>query len=238
MSVLILGAVVVGHMQSDVPAPTGRWAASTPQLAAELLPPELAADAVSHYISRDLHLLSKAIGEGSPPFAVRFDGRARRSNDGFCARKTYYVSDFRETVDGGVVATNRYVGDKVRIGGCEGKFAYLNPGASLEDGKRVLRWLEWAVRTAKSRKPLPFKVSCSDEMPYDDDRCASGARGALAALPLDKVTIMTNKFDARGHRWTVSVADARVGDTYWEVKVDGTPNASSIDLTWRIPPVF
>jgi len=57
-------------------------------------------------------------------------------------------------------------------------------------------------------------------------------------LPLDKVMIISKDNDPRPHRWTVSLADTRPGDTYWQLKVDGTPSKSSIDLVWRIPAPF
>ena len=209
--------------------PQSRWEKPTGELASDLLPPDLAADAVSHRFGAP-------ITQGGEPTSVRFVGRGRDSGDGFCVGKSYYVSMLHRPE--GAEPQSPVSGNEVRLGGCEGIFAHVNPDASPEDGKRVLRWLKWAVQTAKSEPPLPFAIGCSDEMPYDEDRCASGARAALAALPLDKVAIITRDNDPRAHRWTISVTETRLGDTYWQLKVDGTPGKSSIDLVWGIPAPF
>lgn len=230
-AVFVFAAVSLAFSAAGLPdyKPTGRWAKPTAELASELLKPDQAADTVGHDFGGPIF-------QNWGPTSVRFTGRPQLTGDGFFARKTYYVAVYS-------VAPTRaepqapIEGSQVRLGGCDGTFAYVNPGASLDQAKTTLRWLKWAAQAAESGRSLPFAVSCSDEMPYDEDRCASGARAALAALPIDKVMIITKDFD-RAHRWNVSVTETRPGDTYWELKVDGTPSKSSIDLVWRIPAPF
>ena len=82
---LTLAALFAVQSYWEDPNPTGRWAAPTRELAAELLPPAWAADAVSHVVSR-------GILENGPPSSVRFEGRPFETGDGFCARKSYHVS--------------------------------------------------------------------------------------------------------------------------------------------------
>lgn len=224
MTALDLSLLLLAQSVWDDPAPTGRWAAVTPQLASELLSPEMAVDAVSHVVER-------GITQGGPPSSVRFEGRPKPSGDGFCVRNWYYVSI---SFPGGE-PQKPVVGQKVRLGGCDGIFAHVNPGATLEEGKRVLRWLEWAQGLARGEGPLPFKLNCKAEIA--PDRCASGARTALANLPLDKTSVISNAW--RGpHQWDVGVVETSPGEVYWETRIDATPGQASIDLAFRIPAPF
>lgn len=225
---LLLIAAAQGSPWDD-PAPTGRWAGSTVKLASELLTPEMASDAVSHVVSR-------GILQVGPPSSVRFEGRAVETNDGFCRRKTYYVPIQLESKDGEGEPQQPMVGSKLRLGNCDGLFAYVNPGTSPDDGKKVFVWLDWAQRRARGPSPLPFAVTCKSET--EQDRCAIGARAALAALPLGKTTAITRNFYRRPHRWEVSVTETQLGQLYWDVKIDATPGSASVDLIWKIPAPF
>lgn len=225
---LLLMAVAQGSPWDD-PAPTGRWAGSTAKLASELLPPEMAADAVSHVVGR-------GILQDGPPSSVRFEGRAAENNDGFCSRKTYYVWIRLKSKDGEGEPQKPVVGSKLRLGKCDGLFAYVNAGPNLDDAKKVFAWLGWAQRLAQGPSPLPFALTCKSET--EQDRCAIGGRAALAALPLGKATVVTRNFYRVPHRWDVAVTESEPGQLYWEVKIDATPGAASIDLGWRIPAPF
>lgn len=225
---IVLGALLSAQSIWDDPAPTGRWAGDTRKQASELLPPEMAEDAVSHVVAR-------GIVEGGPPSSVRFEGRAVPTNNGLCSRKTYYVSILPTSENEGE-PQKPLVNSKLRLGNCDGIFAYVNPGAGLEDGKTVLRWLVWAQQAARGKAPLPFELNCQSET--SQNKCASGARAALASLPLDKTTIITRNFYRRPHRWEVAVTESEPGQLYWDVKIDATPGNASIDLGWRIPAPF
>lgn len=213
----------------DDPAPTGRWAGSTAKLASELLMPEMANDAVSHRVER-------GIFQGGPPSSVRFEGRTAQTSDGFCSRKTYYVSIMQKSGNSEGEPQKPVVGNKVRLGNCHGVFAHLNLGAKLEDGKRVLRWLEWSQTIASGHGPLPFKLSCRSETTVD--RCAIGARLVLATLPLQKTSLITDAWQRPPHNWDVGVVETSPGQLLWDVKIDATPGKSTIDLNWIIPAPF
>ena len=226
---LTLLALLAAQVHSDILDPQGRWAAPTAQLAAELLPSEWAGDVVSHTVD---HLLA----DPRYPQSVRFEGQVRPTHDGFCTRKTFYVS-----IAGGLPgkqgeARKPIAGDKVRLGDCTGIFAHINPGASLEGAKRALRWLEWAQLMARGDGPLPFALRCRDETKLSD-RCAAGARSALAALPLGKTFLLT-KTSYRPHIWRAGVTETEPGQLLWDIEIDATPEASSIDMTWKIPAPF
>jgi hypothetical protein len=183
-------------------------------LAAELLPPDAAADAVSHVVSRGLL-------ERSPPSSISFTGRPLRTEDGFCRRRTYYVPTRANGEP-----NNPVYGNEIRLGSCEGLFAYLNPGTSLEKGKTVLRHLAMARTQARGTKPLPFTLTCSDQLAHG--KCDKGARSALADLPLENATIVTGG--------NVSVVETAPGQVYWDVTISDV--AATIALVWKAPAPF
>jgi hypothetical protein len=222
MAILSLSVSLLAQSVWDDPAPTGRWAASTPQLASELLPPEMAADAVSHVVGR-------GITQGGPPFSVRFEGRPKQTNDGFCVRNSYYVSiSYSDGQSGKPV-----VGQKLRLGGCDGIFANVN-ARSLMGSKNALRWLEWARNTARSRGPIPFALTCRDDL--NQGKCAD-AREALASLPVEK-TFIASKWSRKPHQWKFAITETQPGQLLWDVKVDATLGKSSVELVWMVPPPF
>jgi len=223
MTVLGLSALLLIQSVWDDSAPKGRWAASTPQLASEFLPPDMAADAVSHVVGR-------GITQGGPPFSVRFEGRPNRTGDGFCVRKSYYVSITHP--DGEPRAP--VVGQKIRLGGCDGIFANVNPGSTVQGSKNALRWLEWARNTARSVGSLPFALTCRDEVSHG--KCAD-PREALANLPVEK-TFIASKWSRKPHQWKFAITETQPGQLLWDVKVDATLGKSSVELVWMVPPPF
>lgn len=227
---LLLLAAAQGSPWVD-PAPTGRWAGSTKELAAYLLPPEMAADVVSHTVDHPIF-------EGGLPYLVRFAGRSRPSGRGLCERYGYNV--FIGGEDKGHADRRPPMrSTKIRLGDCpiatDAIFADINPddgaGARLAFG-----WIDWARREASSSRPLPFKIACRSET--DEDRCADGGRKALAELPIDKTYGARRKAAAPAHHWEFWVTETEPGQKLWDVKIDATPGKASIDLVWLIPPPF
>ena len=225
----MFGLIALAALAIDWPIyqPQGRWAKPTNELASDLLPPDLAADAVSHRFGAP-------ITQGGDPTSVRFVGHGRDSGDGFCVRKSYYVSILLRPE--GTEPQSPVSGYEVRLGGCDGQFAHVNPGASLGGAKRVLRWVEWAQLTAQSASSLPFRIACTSET--EKDRCAGGARKALAGLPLLNTFIVRNDRDSTPHRWTLAITETTPGEMLWEVIIDASPSDASVDLSWKIPPPF
>ena len=219
-----LGALMLSPAVWTDPAPKDRLAAPTAQLAAELLPPEMARDVVAHRVTKIVMLPSE-------PVSVSFDGRGRSTGDGFCVRKAYHVmigaSGKPEPVQ---------VFDQIRMGGCEGEFAHTNRTASVDQAKQTLRWMAWARDQAAGVAPLPFAVDCKDET-LAKDRCTSGARHVLMMLPIEKTFIM-EKDPARPHVWRLSVPESGPGQLFWDVAVDGTPGKARIALAWQLPAPF
>lgn len=227
MMILGLAAFLVQSAWDD-PPPTGRWAADTSQLASELLPPNMAADAVTHVVGLPTI-------KGGPPFDVRFLGRPVPIGDGFCARRTYYVSIRSEPGGNDGKAQVPVVGQQVRLGGCEGIFAQVNPRISLGEAKRILRWLEWAQATARTEAPLPFGLACRSEPVADT--CAGGARAVLASLRFTDVTLINAGWPRPQHRWEVTVEDP-ASRFHWRIGIDASPGRESVDLAWRVPAPF
>lgn len=223
MTVLGLSALLLVQSIWDDPAPKGRWAASTPQLAVQLLPPDMAADAVSHVVGR-------GITQGGPPFSVRFKGRPNPTGDGFCVRKSYYVSLSQSDGEPGAPV----VGHEIRLGDCDGIFARVNPSSTIEGGKKALRWLEWARNTARLGGPIPFVLACRDEAGHGKCR---DAREALATLPVEK-TFIASKWSRTPHLWKLAVTETQPGDLVWDVEIDARPGKSSVDLVWKVPAPF
>lgn len=227
--VLLELALVAANPWVD-PAPTGRWAAPTSQLASELLPSDMARDVVSHVVTRP-------IVQGGEPFSVEFSGRPRSSEGGFCERYRYYVSVGQLVKSGPDLSPVRST--QIRVGDCprdpDAIFANLN-ASDLAHAKQAIRWVQWAQNVARLTMPLPFRVSCQTET--GPDRCGDGGRQALANLPLDKVFIVMPQRQSPPHHWELAVTESEPGQLLWDVAIDATPGKSSIDLTWKIPPPF
>ncbi len=227
---LLLVAAAQGSPWDD-PAPTGRWAGSTQELAAYLLPPEMAADAVGHRVQTFMV-------PGDIPYLVQFAGHARPSGQGFCERYGYNV--YLNNMDKGFAdreAPRQNV--ELRLGSCpidrDAIFANLN-SSDPSEAKMALRWAAWAQRAARSKAPLPFRLSCKTET--GPDRCADGGRAALAALPLEKTMVVMPERRAPAHHWSLSVTETQPSQLYWDVKIDATPEKAAVDLIWKIPAPF
>ena len=225
---LALTALMAAQSYWDDPAPKGFWAKPTRELAQELLPPEWTADAVSHVVGR-------GILQGGPPFSVRFEGRPAKTVDGFCLRNSYHVSNFRTTAPGEFKPSTKVKGIQIRLGGCSGIFAHVNPRAAVLGAKSALRWLEWAQSEAQSERPLPVEIRCTDET--SGARCAGGPRAVLASLPIGNSFIVSDpSYDP--HVWKIAITETKPGDLLWDVTVDATPGTSSIHMTWKVPAPF
>ena len=226
---MLVLALLAGNPWVD-PAPQGRWAASTSQLATEMLPPEMARDVVSHVVTR-------SIVQGGDPFSVEFLGRSKPTGDGFCQRFHYYVSVSEFLRQGGRVEPMR--SEQIRLGDCprgdDAIFANLN-SSDVAQAKQALRWVAWAQKRSRSEGQLPLRLSCTTEI--GADRCADGGRKALADLPLNKVYIVMPQSQAPAHQWKLVVTETEPGQLLWDVAIDATPGRSSIDLVWKAPAPF
>jgi hypothetical protein len=79
---------------------------------------------------------------------------------------------------------------------------------------------------ARGMKPLPFTLTCSDQLAHG--KCHKGARSMLANLPLENATIVTGG--------NVSIVETAPGQVYWDVSI--SDEAETIDLVWKAPAPF
>jgi hypothetical protein len=219
MKTLLLGAFLLvanGAGAQPVPIEAPWKSATTAELAAKLLPPEVAREVVTHNLGRPIFA-------GQPSPSVTFFG-APRVSDGFCERSTYYVS--------GLPTPDRVQPlVELRLGPCPRDtgaiFAHLNPGASTAAAKQALRSLDWAARLARSDAPLSFELSCESELLPDP--CGKGARAVLASLPLDKTYMVANG--------NIVITPTGPGQMLWDVRVTPVPKGiRSIQMIWKVPP--
>ena len=224
-SLFVLFASAGATSTPEVPEP---WRSeTTAQLAAKLLPPEVAREAVSHRVA-------PPIFAGQPPFSVVFYTAAKPLSDGFCQRRTYYVASPAET-------PNVLRGDQIRIGGCpagpDPLLASVQPGTSTEKAKQSLTWLQWAQGVARGRRPLPFELECTS--PLKPDPCAEGARATLARLPLQGTFIVGKMPVYQGGAWQFAITPTRPPSTYWDVQVKTDASQKThVRMTWDVPPPF
>lgn len=202
----------------------GLSAMSTPELAARLLPPPLASRVVRYEIS-------PAETNGAPE-RVKFYTRHRSMPDGFCERDLYEVSN---TPNSPVIESA-----DISLGRCPRSgapiFARVNANENLHvaQGKAALRWLDDAIDSARTRKPLPFDVSCvADAQP---SLCADGGRKALASLPIADVASVDGAFTCRTSEtsFTLRHNAIQAGRTSgaWDVRLARGTKRPRLTLTW------
>ena len=209
----------------------GRWKAmNTPELAAMLLPPNLAARMVTHRV------IAPVTADG-PPIAVVFYRRPNQAPDGFCDRKLYYAP---------VSESDRTVREtsETRFGACPtspgGEFAHLQPDTRGAEAKGALRWLAEASVAARGGEPLAFDVDCVARA--RPNLCKRGARAALAALPAENTFIIGGLFNCKpwDMHFTVrqdELAPGIVSGPVWDarlVRLKG--KRPRLKLRWIYPP--
>lgn len=200
-------------------------AMSTSELAAKLLPPPLASRVVRYEVS-------PVETNGGAPTQVRFYTRYRSMPDGFCERDLYEVS----TTPNSPIAESA----DIRLGRCPRAgvptFTRVNSNANLHvaQGKAALRWLDDAINSARTRKPLLFDVSCvADAQP---SLCADGGRKALTSLPIADVASVDGAFTCRTSEtsFTLRHNAIQAGKTSgaWDVRLARGTKRPRLTLTW------
>lgn len=210
----------------------GRWKTmSTAQLAAKLLPPELAKTATAHKASPPITM-------DGPPTQVVFYSRAYETPDGFCERKRYHVS-----VGGGSPIAQ---GTNIRFGACppspRTELANINPPTNVAEAKAALRWLLEAVASARGSQPLSFDVNCVAEV--EPDLCAEGGRAALAKLPVGNTFIIGGWFNCQPSAMHFSIRQEElppgaISGLVWTIALVQENGARPrLDMRWIVPPPF
>lgn len=211
---------------------------STAELARRLLPAEVAASVVSHYVL--------------PPYQpgealrwIRFDLAPAPLAAGICGRVGHLVS-FVPSREGDPQASRAdapsypawtlpvtMIALAPDCRTAEGRnFASTYGGLSLEQAIAILRSLEDARAAAAAPGPLPFKLICWGG---HDDKCGSDPRATLAALPIAQAFAIdrSRRFD---RDFVVRIGDpegVERDDPFWEVSFSqmGRKQAEVI-LSW------
>lgn len=201
----------------------GRWKTmTTQQLAAKLLPPELAAQVVSHEASEP------PAPEGAPR-SVTFHAKPGASANGVCARKSYYVSVYARAIVPIEI-------DDVRLGPCpmpaDAPFAHVQAPTTVAQAGAALRWLDQARRS-----PLEADLSCKSE---GRPEACRDAGAVLTKLPVENASVVgaSNGVDGElNFAFRDAAATAESGST-WQVKVAPAGGARRhIDITLLSPPM-
>jgi hypothetical protein len=210
----------------------GRWKTmTTRQLAAKLLPRQLARSVVAHEASRP-------ITEDAPPTQVVFYSRPYATPDGFCERRRYHVS---------IASDSPMVhGTDVRLGSCptspRAEFAHLQPQTNVAEAKAALRWLSQASAAARAPRPLDFDLDCVAET--EPNLCADGARAALARLPVENTFIVGGSFNCRPGKTDFTARQTELppgsnGSVVWDIQLVRSEGARPrLSMKWMIPPPF
>jgi hypothetical protein len=174
-------------LQAAPPPAAADWKAmSTQELAARLLPPELAK------VARE-HEFSPRTTTNGQPAEVTFYTKVYQMPDGFCERDVYHVPV-------GAKAAMMQDAD-MRLGDClpvrTDGLARVDLGPSLQvaQAKAAMRWLANAITAARTDQALDFDVSCVAK--GRPGRCSGGARAALAGLSAENILTMAGAFTCR-----------------------------------------
>jgi hypothetical protein len=190
------------------------WGAmSTPELAAELLPPPVAASVVRHEVT---------------PQGVTFFTRARSMPDGFCERDLYSVS-------AGPTRTMTESAD-IRLGRCERSGATdfihvtANPQLHVAQAKAAIRWLSNAIAAARAKGRLAFDVSCVSE--GRPGLCANGGRKAVARLAIADLSSVDGAFTCQTSETEFA---PRQASPAWDVRLARGAGRPRLTLTMMPP---
>jgi hypothetical protein len=199
--------------------------ATTAELAAKFLPPDLAREVVMHKTAPPLFA-------GQPPFSITFYARPRPFGDGICERTYYYVNPSDP---------HFHPGSEIRLGACprmpDPMFARIQPNTAPVKAKQALLWLDWARRTARGRKPLPFDLECKSDV--KPDPCLDGARNALARLPLEMTLFLGKPLLPYPADWEFAVEQTEALSPFWHVLLrTDSSGKSHVSLSWEVPPPF
>lgn len=169
----------------------------TTELAARVLPPDIASRVVSHEM-RD------SWGGGS--YGIRFFMPPEQVTKTVCRRRSFYASSSNFNVRRGDEPV-RYALPGVQIALSDDcakvpadGFAFVQP-ETLEDGAvKTLQWIADMQQRARREGKLPMVVRCKSEQAANP--CAAGSLAVFAGLPLDKTYIIDKRADAGGtERW-------------------------------------
>lgn len=204
----------------------------TAELAARVLPPEIAARVVAHETGENW-------GGGS--YGVRFYAAPEAVGGTICRRRTFYAvsSDFNVR---GAEARRAFPGVKIALAKDCAKvplagFASVQPETLEEGAVKALDWLAATQQRARREGKLPVPVRCRSEQAADP--CTAGALAVFSRLPLDKTYIIDKAKDAGGTaRWQFAVMPDGPGQLFYQTTLTGSPKKPEIELVWDAPAPF
>jgi hypothetical protein len=207
--------------------------ASTAELAKAVLPPQVVAKVVGHKLMPPyLHWL-----EGYPAL---FWERATVIEPGFCQRATYYVS-MPQQPKGTLTPSEQTPGVQIKMAAnCSNAsepFIHLN-GTPPPEAIEVLRRLSEVRRAARGKGELRTDVDCRSEQ--NPNPCRKGARGVLAALPLENTSILQRGGPAYdGEDWRVSIKPENATGHYWQLSLfNWSTDRPRVRISWDVIPPF
>jgi len=204
------------------------------QIAARLLPPEMAQKVVSREI------LDPYLAKG-PPAGVRFLSRAEAVGAHLCARRVYHVAlHLAADSDGAPLADSLEAAsapvEQVQIAyaaHCETpdlRYAAVQ-SATLADAAALLTSLAALQAMAKAGQAPAARIGCRSDI--SETACAPDPASVLARLPLDAVSIV----EGRGaSSWRVAITDLPPGSPVWEIALDGPAEAPQAVALHRSAP--
>lgn len=206
------------------------------QIAARLLPPEMAEKVVNREI------LDPYLAKG-PPAGVRFLSRAEAVGAHLCARRIYHVAlHLAADGDGAPIADSLEAAsapvEQVQIAyaeRCDATLRYAAvQAATLADAAALLQSLAALQATAKAGQVPSAGISCRSDI--SQTACAPSPVSVLARLPLDAASIVEGR---GGSSWRVVITDLPPGSPVWEVALDGPADAlQTVALHRSVPAPF
>jgi hypothetical protein len=227
--VLVAGQADVGW--APIPLSAAR-SMPTAELAARILPPEIAARVVAHETRES---------EGGGSYGVRFYAAPETAGGAICRRRTFYAvsSDFNVR---GAEVQRAFPGVKIALAKDCTKiplagFASVQPETLEEGAVKALTWLADMQQRARRAGKLPVQVRCRSEQATNP--CTAGALAVFAGLPLDKTYIIDKRKDAGDtERWQFSVMPTGPGQLFFTTMLTGSADKPEIELTWDAPAPF
>ena len=234
-------AMLGGNAYADAPKPLrvqDLKTLSTAELAATMLPPDMAQRMVRHVV--DAPILPVF---GTP--GVRFFDQGRKAGGHLCRKEEIYVSleaklerDPARLAQQIVAVSQTMPGDQIAWSRhCESPdqtYAYINYPVQFEEAAQLLSaFARW--QTAAGRADLAgTHISCHSE--GDTSVCAGAPERVLAYIPLGELFVISRS-SGQVPGW--NLATTYTGGPIWMILITGDlAHPQGIDLHWGAPPPF
>lgn len=216
---------------------TGQWlkSASVSQVAARLLPQDMAADVVDSRIGNSF------VFAHDPPANLRLFARPEAVTSLVCRRVYHFVSfetaagsDHQQLSDETILHVKR-ISPSVLVGLSKGeacadlpveRFAHVQRGRTEAEAIELLEW--FSELQSRERAPEGVTVTCHTTLMQH--MCSGEPFRIFAGLPLEKTYII----DRDG----LTVMPQGPGQLYWDVRLETDGEKRRITLEWGSPAPF